>query len=421
MNIKKQIRTLYFYEVVSGFQIVDLVWVLFLIQRGFSLAEAGIAEGVFHAVSMCCEIPSGMVSDLLGRRRTLIAAGLVSALSSCCMIMTDCFSVILLAMGMNAVSYNLVSGTREALTYDSLLEAGQEERYLKVSSRQESIYQALCAATGLFSVVTVTVGYRAAYLISVGQGLCCAWIASRLKEAGHFGRKGKVDESVGEKPLSDPGCLEVPGSSAGKAPMVWRMGKELAVHFRKSFLFLKEHPRMRERMIVAGGISAGAYLVSMMLQEYLVTLGLAENLVGLPLFFISLFSVAGAFLGERSRKLNIRTLVWLGGSLAGLAMIGCGAASLPAVVAAAGAVRCMEEMTVLRLENENQMETASEIRATVISVGSMSYSLWMAVLSPVSGAAADVFSVPAAFLGLGLIVIILSWGYVLQTARKKVS
>ena len=52
MNIKKQIRTLYLYEVVSGFQIVDLVWVLFLIQRGFSLAEAGIAEGVFHAVSM---------------------------------------------------------------------------------------------------------------------------------------------------------------------------------------------------------------------------------------------------------------------------------------------------------------------------------------------------------------------------------
>ena len=91
MNIKKQIRTLYLYEVVSGFQIVDLVWVLFLIQRGFSLAEAGIAEGVFHAVSMCCEIPSGMLSDLAGRRRTLAAAGIVSALSSFLMIATDFF------------------------------------------------------------------------------------------------------------------------------------------------------------------------------------------------------------------------------------------------------------------------------------------------------------------------------------------
>ncbi len=75
MNIKKQIRTLYIYEMISGLQIVDLVWVLFLIQRGFSLAEAGIAEGVFHVVSMCCEIPSGMLSDLIGRKKTLAAAG----------------------------------------------------------------------------------------------------------------------------------------------------------------------------------------------------------------------------------------------------------------------------------------------------------------------------------------------------------
>ena len=34
MNIKKQIRTLYIYEMISGLQIVDLVWVLFLIQQG---------------------------------------------------------------------------------------------------------------------------------------------------------------------------------------------------------------------------------------------------------------------------------------------------------------------------------------------------------------------------------------------------
>lgn len=31
MNIKKQIRTLYIYEMISGLQIVDLVWILFLI------------------------------------------------------------------------------------------------------------------------------------------------------------------------------------------------------------------------------------------------------------------------------------------------------------------------------------------------------------------------------------------------------
>ena len=166
MNIKKQLQNLYLYEIISGLQIVDAVWVLLLLSRGFSLAQTGIAEGFFHVVSMCCEIPSGMLSDMIGRKKTLILAGLVSAAGSLCMIATDWFGVILVAMGLNAFSYNLVSGTREALTYDSLLESGQEERYLKVSCIQENIYLGVFALTNLLTVVTVTLGYRKAYLIS---------------------------------------------------------------------------------------------------------------------------------------------------------------------------------------------------------------------------------------------------------------
>ena len=79
MNIKKQLQNLYLYEIISGLQIVDAVWVLLLLSRGFSLAQTGIAEGFFHVVSMCCEIPSGMLSDMIGRKKTLILAGLVCA------------------------------------------------------------------------------------------------------------------------------------------------------------------------------------------------------------------------------------------------------------------------------------------------------------------------------------------------------
>ncbi len=48
---------------------------------------------------------------------------------------------------------------------------------LKVSSRQESIYQGLYAVTGLISVITVSLGYRLAYLLAVGQGLLCTVVA----------------------------------------------------------------------------------------------------------------------------------------------------------------------------------------------------------------------------------------------------
>lgn len=377
MNIRKQIRFLYLYEIVSGLQIVDLVWVLLLLQRGFSLAEAGIAEGVFHLVSMCCEIPSGMVADLIGRKKSMVLAGMISALAAVCMIVTDFFPMILLSMGLNALSYNLVSGSREALTYDSLKEAKMEQKYLRVASRQEMIYQILCAATGLLSVLTVRMGFRAAYLLAAVQGILCAGIAAQLWEAGE--------------------------KKSGKVQISWvrKDGSGVIRHFRISFRFLREHPLIRSRMMAAGGIGAAGYLLSMLLQEYLVTLGLAEYLVGIPLFFISMFRATGAFLSEKTGKRTCRAVVLAGGLTAAAAATVCGAGSLFAVVVAASAVQCMDEMICLRLENDNQKESDSRIRATVVSVGSMVYSVWMAVLSPVCGYAARIFSVPAAFAGLG--------------------
>ncbi len=74
-----------------------------------------------------------------------------------------------------------------------------------------------------------------------------------------------------------------------------------------------EHPKDSGRMVVSGGISAGCYLVSMILQEHLAAIGLDERLIGIPLFFISLFSVAGAVLGERTRNVRTRTVVMTGG------------------------------------------------------------------------------------------------------------
>lgn len=232
-------------------------------------------------------------------------------------------------------AYNLVSGTREALTYDSLLEAGAEDQYLKVSSRQESIYQGLYAVTGLISVITVSLGYRLAYLLAVGQGLLCTVVALQLKEAGIRSRKKHFQITFRT------------------------MGGELLRHFQRSARFLMEHPKIRERMVVSGGISAGCYLVSMILQEHLAAIGLDERLIGIPLFFISLFSVAGAVLGERTRNLRTRTVVMTGGCLAGIAVIFSGGNHLLPVIVAAGAANCMNEMTALRLENENQRELSA--------------------------------------------------------------
>ena len=79
--LPRQKRTLLLLEWCAGFRPAGSIWVLLLALRGFSLVEIGAAEGVFHAVSLCGELPSGLLADLLGRRRTLAAGQAMFLLS----------------------------------------------------------------------------------------------------------------------------------------------------------------------------------------------------------------------------------------------------------------------------------------------------------------------------------------------------
>ena len=378
MNIKKQLRKLYLYELISGFQIVDAVWVVFLLQRGFSIAQVGIAEGVFHVVSMCCEIPSGMVADLIGRKRTLVLSGLVSAAGSLCMVLTNAFPMILVAMGLNALSYNLVSSSREALTYDSLLEAGAQEEYLRVSAIQEKLYLFVFAAANLFSVVTVSLGYEKGYLISMVQGICCSIVALRLWEPGRENTKQQ------EKNRN------------------WT--RILKKHVIESGRFFVTHGFAARRMLISGVAAAGYYIVFMLLQQHLVEQGLQAKWIGIPLLLISFGGMAGASLGEKTGKVKIKFLLLAGGVLEGVLIVFSGMPALPGCVLAAAFAHGISEMLAIRIGDENQKVFSSEVRATMVSVESMVYSVVMVVLSPVVGWLSEKFSISWAFGILGIFV-----------------
>ncbi len=90
-NIKRQINKLYTLTTVSYFRIAGASWVALLALRGFSLLQIGILESIFHIASSCFEIPSGVVADVFGRKRTLALSKLVSVLSCLAMILSDNF------------------------------------------------------------------------------------------------------------------------------------------------------------------------------------------------------------------------------------------------------------------------------------------------------------------------------------------
>lgn len=155
---------------------------MFLGLRGFSLAEIGLAEGVFHLVSLLGELPSGLAADLLGRRRVLAASQGLFGLSAVTMLLSEGFAGALLSMGLCALGYNLASGTREALTYDSLLQMGREGEYLPLAARQNMVYRGGDVLVTLLAGVALTLGWRVSYGLDAAFSIAGMTLAASLTE-----------------------------------------------------------------------------------------------------------------------------------------------------------------------------------------------------------------------------------------------
>ena len=121
-------------EFTSYFGITSF-WILFFIQNGLSLLQIGLLESIFHGTSLLCEIPSGMLADRFSYKTNLYLARLASIVSSILILFGQGnFWIYAFAMMVNAWSYNFDSGTSTAFLYDSAVEAGQKDRYLQISS-----------------------------------------------------------------------------------------------------------------------------------------------------------------------------------------------------------------------------------------------------------------------------------------------
>lgn len=141
----------------SFFQFIGLtsLWVLYLTQKGFSAVEIGVMEAVFHLTSFCFEIPSGSWADRFGYRRTLIVSRLLNSVSCLLIVMNQAMWLVTIGFVFSALSYNLASGTNEALVFDSLKKVNQEGKYLAIWTTTSMIMEVASSfgmvLAGLFS------------------------------------------------------------------------------------------------------------------------------------------------------------------------------------------------------------------------------------------------------------------------------
>ena len=377
LNLKQQLRCIYISDFFSGLRITDAVWVALLAARGFSLWEIGLAESVYHIVSLFCEVPSGMAADLLGRRKTLLSGGVLTVTCNLLMAFAPNLFTICLAMGLNALAMTMFSGTFTALVYDSLKTEGREDEYIQVSANSSQISMLANAIGSLASLLKRFLGFAGFYLLSAAfEGVSTAALA------------------LMEEPI-----VTKAQASRGKHPLR-ALPEQFRQLVRDSLHVLRTCPMAVKLIASSALISVPSYLTKMFLQQRLVELGWPTELLFLPLLLGGLACVAGTEIGRRVRCRSMRRLYTACALLCGVGTLLVGAA--PAWGGILGMMLVQGVLEVYLLHESQKLNDAipSDQRATLISVDGMAYSLLMIPASPLVGAVGDAFGQAGAGLAL---------------------
>ena len=123
----------YAYTFLSWFGITGL-WVMYLQAKGLSLFEVGLCESIFHIASFLFEVPSGILADRLSYKLDLIIGRFAAIVSALLLLFGHSFWIFATAFVFQALSYNMQSGTLEALLYDSLKLGDKADKYPSVIS-----------------------------------------------------------------------------------------------------------------------------------------------------------------------------------------------------------------------------------------------------------------------------------------------
>lgn len=138
-SMRRFLGVYYAYVFLFDFMLAYAIYTALFELRGISVAEIGVLLAAWSASAIVLEMPSGALSDHFDRRVLLVIAPLAKALTFVCWGVAD-GNFWLYGLGFLCWSAGqaLQSGTREALLYERLAEAGRSDEFDRTLGRDSA-------------------------------------------------------------------------------------------------------------------------------------------------------------------------------------------------------------------------------------------------------------------------------------------
>jgi MFS family permease len=282
-RMARNVRLYPWFRFVQNLVFWQAVWFLFF-QDKLSAGAAILIYVLYDISTTALEVPSGYMSDRLGRRPTLILASISMALGSFLQFFGDTFIVFALAQILIGGGAAFASGTDSAMLYESLAADDRQdevEHQEVVSWRYGFTALALSAVTGgLMAFYQIRLPFLATGLAAVA-GVALAW---QFYEPPH--------PDTGTKPITQFAAFK---GYFREPVLLWLFGLSTLMYIFSHIPFIFGQPFILEALTTIG-LAAEAPLVSgvtsgiMMLLSVLVSLVATRLRMWLGLAVLLLFA-----------------------------------------------------------------------------------------------------------------------------------
>jgi MFS family permease len=362
------------------------VWVIYLQQqRGLSLSQAALIDVTFFVAAAFAEVPTGIVADRFGRKTSMVAGATLMSLGILGWTFAPTLPLIIVAYVAMGVGITFLSGAEDAFFYESVRASGRGDDYPRLLGRISAIFPGALAlgsvASGLLATIDVILPFLIAGLVLlITLGIVLSFKEPQTAEPSD----GQARPSFGQV-------------------------------LRQSLTLLRARPTLRYPILYLAIVPLASFMVeSVFVQPQALALGVPLAGIGVIVMAVQFTNMVGSAWSNR-----VRAHVGEGRVLYTAPMVICSSLMVLAALQVLPALLLIGVMGFLTavvrpiLLSRIQDELTDDIRATMLSMQSLTFTVVAAMSQPTLGAIADHWGLPAAYValaaGVSLLMVVLFW------------
>jgi len=372
-SVSANIHYLYLIKLSKWLMLIMPIVALFYDDNGLDSSDIYLLQAVYSFSVALFEVPSGYMSDMIGRRTSLVIGSFLGTLGFVVLSFSSTFSGFLLAEIILGLGGSFISGSDSALLFDSLAAMKRQDYYLRYEGRITAL------------------GSLAETIAAVGGGILAAWLSYRAVY---------ISQAV-------VASVAIPASLLIVEPQRQRLASHPSFQqiLKISHSALFRHKKLSSTLLMSSVTGLATLCMAWTSQVYFVTVGLNELqitplwvLLNLTVAIISAQAVwVVARLGRRPAMILIMIIMPLCYILLG---------ALPLIPALLSLylfylIRGFATPMLRDLINQN---CSSEIRATVLSLRSLLVRIGFSLSGPFIGYITGLTSLSTALVFFGILL-----------------